>query len=75
MGCTAKWLGAINSNEVGIVVLRPDGYVGTVGRFISRSKENGMKAARWLDEYFDGTLTRVLTKRVMANIACMFLAV
>jgi hypothetical protein len=54
MSCTQKWLGAISGSEVGIVVLRPDGYVGTVGRFIGRSKENGIKATKWLDDYFDG---------------------
>jgi phenol 2-monooxygenase len=54
MSCTDKWLGAISGSEVGIVVVRPDGYVGTVGRFVGRSKENGAKAAKWLDDYFDG---------------------
>jgi len=54
MTCTDKWLGAISGSEVGIVVMRPDGYVGTVGRFVGKSKENGVKASRWLDDYFDG---------------------
>jgi phenol 2-monooxygenase len=58
MTCTDKWLGAISGSEVGIVVLRPDGYVGTVGRFIGRSKENGNRAAKWLDDYFDGECGR-----------------
>jgi phenol 2-monooxygenase len=57
--CTEKWFGAISGSEVGIAVVRPDGYLGTVGRFVGRSKENGAKAARWLDEYFDGMYDRV----------------
>jgi phenol 2-monooxygenase len=56
MRCTDKWLGAISGSEVGIVVLRPDGYVGTVGRFIGRSKETGKRATKWLDDYFDGEI-------------------
>jgi phenol 2-monooxygenase len=52
--CTDKYLGAISGSEVGIVVVRPDGYVGSVGRFVGRSRENGVKATRWLDDYFDG---------------------
>lgn len=59
MTCTHKWLGAISGSEVGVVVLRPDGYVGTVGRFIGRSKENGVRANKWLDDYFDGKLNAV----------------
>ena len=54
-GVTDKWLGGVGGSEVGIVVVRPDAYVGTLGRFRAR-KENGVKAARWLDEYFDGFL-------------------
>lgn len=56
MSCTDKWLGALSGSEVGVVVLRPDGYVGTVGRFMGRSKENAARATKWLDEYFDGFL-------------------
>lgn len=54
MSCSDKWLGAVSGSEIGIVVVRPDGYVGTVGRFVGRSRENGAKAAAWLDGYFDG---------------------
>jgi hypothetical protein len=68
MGCTDKWLGATSGTEVGIVVLRPDGYVGTVGRFIGRSKENGIKAAKWLDDYFDGELYSIHRVRRDADI-------
>lgn len=56
MTCTDKWLGGVSGSEVGIVVMRPDCYIGTTGRFVGRSKENGVKAAKWLDEYFDGML-------------------
>lgn len=55
MGVTEKWLGGVGRNEVGIVVVRPDGYVGTLKTFKARRGEGG-KAGRWLDEYFDGFL-------------------
>ncbi|KIW03959.1 hypothetical protein, variant [Verruconis gallopava] len=56
MSCTDKWLGGLRGSEVGIVILRPDGYVGTVGRFIGRSPDSGAKATKWLDDYFDAFL-------------------
>ena len=55
MGCTEKWLGACSASEVGIVVIRPDGYVGTIFR-ARGSKENAMKACAHLDAYFGGFL-------------------
>ncbi|KAF2436552.1 hypothetical protein EJ08DRAFT_150720 [Tothia fuscella] len=55
--CTEKWFGAVTGSEVGIAVVRPDGYVGTVGRFVGRAKENGAKATKWLDGYLDAFLT------------------
>jgi phenol 2-monooxygenase (NADPH) len=55
LGVTDKWLGGVGGNEVGIVVVRPDGYVGTLKTFAAR-KENAGKAAKWLDGYFDGFL-------------------
>ncbi|KAF2400507.1 phenol 2-monooxygenase [Trichodelitschia bisporula] len=57
-----KWLGGVEKGEVAVVVLRPDGYVGTVGRFDSRGCGimEGKKAGEWLDEYFDGELAFVV---------------
>lgn len=53
--CTEKWMGHVHGSEVGIVVVRPDGYVGTVYRSRGR-REQALKACRHLDNYFDGFL-------------------
>lgn len=52
--CTEKWLGRLSQTEVAIVNVRPDGYVGTIGRF--DGKGDGADAARWLDSYYGGFL-------------------
>ncbi|OAA61182.1 pentachlorophenol 4-monooxygenase [Niveomyces insectorum RCEF 264] len=51
--CTNKWLGSLDPGEVSIVNVRPDGYVGAVGRWDSSIDESGTDAARWLDKYYD----------------------
>lgn len=55
LGVTEKWMGGVLAEEVGIVVIRPDGYVGCLKRFRGR-KSDAVRAASWLDEYFDGFL-------------------
>ncbi|PGH14410.1 hypothetical protein AJ79_03053 [Helicocarpus griseus UAMH5409] len=58
-GCTEKWLGDVAGDEVVIVNVRPDGYVGSIGRFgdvVAGSGERGKKAGEWLDEYYGGFL-------------------
>lgn len=52
--CTNKWLGSLGPGEVAIVNVRPDGYVGSIGRWDSSVDDSGVEAARWLDEYYDG---------------------
>ncbi|KAF4490877.1 Phenol hydroxylase [Colletotrichum fructicola Nara gc5] len=54
--CTNKWLGSLGPGEVAIVNVRPDGYVGSVGRWDSSMDDAGEEAARWLDTYYDGFL-------------------
>lgn len=53
--CTNKWLGSgsLEPGEVAIVTVRPDGYVGAIGRWDSSLDDSGEEAARWLDAYFD----------------------
>ncbi|ERS98081.1 hypothetical protein HMPREF1624_04860 [Sporothrix schenckii ATCC 58251] len=51
--CTNKWLGSLGPGEVSIVNVRPDGYVGSIGRWDSSIDESGVEAARWLDSYYD----------------------
>lgn len=52
--CTEKWLGSLGPSEVAIVNVRPDGYVGSVGRWDTNIDEAGEQAAAWLDSYYDG---------------------
>ncbi|KAL5614614.1 hypothetical protein BROUX41_004713 [Berkeleyomyces rouxiae] len=54
--CTNKWLGNLGPSEVAIVNVRPDGYVGSIGRWDSSIENTGQKAAKWLDTYYSGFL-------------------
>ena len=54
--CTEKWLGSVEEMEVVIVNVRPDGYVGSIGRWDASKVGAGDEAARWLDEYYGGFL-------------------
>lgn len=54
--CTEKWLGYLAEDEVGIVNVRPDGYVGSIGRFHAISAGAGEAATAWVDAYYDGFL-------------------
>lgn len=51
--CTNKWLGSLGPGEVAIVNVRPDGYVGSIGRWDSSIDDAGEEAAKWLDTYYD----------------------
>jgi phenol 2-monooxygenase len=50
--CTEKWLGEMNYNEVAILNVRPDGYVGSIGRWVSTQAGAVEQAAIWLDAYY-----------------------
>lgn len=52
--CLDKWLGGLVRDEVVVLNVRPDGYVGCVRRFPDGSKESGAEAVRWLDKYYEG---------------------
>ena len=47
-----KWLDGIDEHEVVIANVRPDGYVGTVRRFVDGGFESGTNAVSWLDDYY-----------------------
>ena len=47
-----KWLDGLSNQEVVIVNVRPDGYVGTVRRWTDGSYESGLSAISWMDDYF-----------------------
>ncbi|PGH30778.1 hypothetical protein GX50_06452 [[Emmonsia] crescens] len=58
-GCTEKWLGDVAGDEVAIVNVRPDGYVGSIGRWGgvgADGEDMGKTAGEWLDEYYGGFL-------------------
>ncbi|KAI9695545.1 MAG: hypothetical protein M1820_008558 [Bogoriella megaspora] len=52
--CTKRWIGNLLQQQVAIVLVRPDGYTGTVGRF--DSKNGAGSACQWLNQYFGGFL-------------------
>jgi hypothetical protein len=54
--CTEKWLGKLAADEVAIVNVRPDGYVGSIGRWSISGASAGLEAASWLDGYYGGFL-------------------
>jgi len=54
--CTEKWLGKLPEHEVAIVNVRPDGYVGSIGRWNAIDVGADDEAVRWLDSYYKGFL-------------------
>ncbi|KAI5861558.1 FAD binding domain-containing protein [Durotheca rogersii] len=54
--CTSKWVGTLQKDEVAVVILRPDGYVGSISRWDSLGVSAGTTAADWLNSYYDGFL-------------------
>ncbi|KAL6231083.1 hypothetical protein BDW75DRAFT_233905 [Aspergillus navahoensis] len=48
-GCIEKWFGELPGTRAGIVLVRPDGYVGGVEAW---DVSEGEQAGRWVDEYF-----------------------
>jgi hypothetical protein len=51
--CSDKWLGGVPEGQVVVVNVRPDGYVGSIGRW---SESEGSQCAQWLDNYYGGFL-------------------
>jgi phenol 2-monooxygenase len=56
MTCSEKWLGSVAGSEVDVVVVRPDGYVGTIYRGLG-SREHAKRACKHLTGYFEGFLS------------------
>jgi phenol 2-monooxygenase len=54
LGAGEKWTGGLSGDEIAIVSVRPDGYVGSVGRWTS---SEGEEAKKWLDGYYGGILS------------------
>ncbi|KAI1497852.1 FAD binding domain-containing protein [Biscogniauxia marginata] len=51
--CTSKWVGTMKNEEVAILNVRPDGYVGSFSKWNSLDKEAGPEAVEWLTSYYD----------------------
>ncbi|KAF2203541.1 FAD monooxygenase-like protein [Delitschia confertaspora ATCC 74209] len=53
-GVMDKWFGGLGMNEVVVLVVRPDGYLGAGRRWGEGGRREGVESVRWLDEYFGG---------------------
>ncbi|KAL2071182.1 hypothetical protein VTL71DRAFT_12417 [Oculimacula yallundae] len=53
---TEKWIGPLKEGEVAILNVRPDGYIGSIGRWNSNSIDSGTDAVSWLDKYYGAFL-------------------
>ncbi|CBX95786.1 similar to FAD monooxygenase [Plenodomus lingam JN3] len=51
--CMEKWLDGLDENEVAVLNVRPDGYVGIVRRFPVGDRQNGTAAVHWMDDYYE----------------------
>ncbi|KAE8317659.1 FAD binding domain-containing protein [Aspergillus transmontanensis] len=47
--CTDKWFGSLQGEQAGIVIVRPDGYVGSIDTWELAA---GTEAGKWIDDYF-----------------------
>ncbi|KAI9739658.1 MAG: hypothetical protein M1834_006376 [Cirrosporium novae-zelandiae] len=55
-GCMKMWLGDVPAGSANLVVVRPDGYLATIGRWEKADGPAAVSAGKWLDEYFGGFL-------------------
>jgi hypothetical protein len=47
--CTEKWFGNLDKGDVGVAIVRPDGYVGSIDTWsLAAPKAVG----RWIEDYF-----------------------
>ncbi len=56
LNCTRKWFGNLGPDEIVLMNVRPDGYVGSIKKWQASQAGAGVEAARWLDEYYGGFL-------------------
>lgn len=49
-------MGSLATEEVALLNIRPDGYVGSMKKFDITDMSAASKAAQWLDNYYDGFL-------------------
>ncbi|THY82901.1 FAD binding domain protein [Aureobasidium pullulans] len=53
--CIDKWIGQVADDEVALLVVRPDGYVGAAKLWPS-SEQSAAETSTWLDDYFGSFL-------------------
>lgn len=51
MTCIDKWIGQLGESEVVAVNVRPDGYVGAIGRWSAEGNDTSAAVA-WLEDYY-----------------------
>lgn len=49
LGCTVKWFGILRKEQVGIAIVRPDGYIGGIDKWDMTAAE---QAGKSIEEYF-----------------------
>ena len=55
--CLQKWIGEMTSSEVAIINVRPDGYVGGIGRWDTDAQGGAAEdAASWVSKYYTSFL-------------------
>lgn len=54
--CTQAWLGELEQTEAAVVIVRPDGYVGSIRRWDTGAQGDSQQASLWLDDYFEAFL-------------------
>ncbi|KNG89312.1 hypothetical protein ANOM_001632 [Aspergillus nomiae NRRL 13137] len=47
--CTEKWYGPLQGDQVGIVIVRPDGYIGDIDTW---ELPAGIESVKWIENYF-----------------------
>ncbi|EME43065.1 hypothetical protein DOTSEDRAFT_72452 [Dothistroma septosporum NZE10] len=56
--CLQKWIGDMTPSEVALINVRPDGYVGSLGRWdTERQPDVADEAASWVQEYYTSFLS------------------
>lgn len=54
--CAEKWCGGVDEDEAVVLVVRPDGYVGGIGRWNTSVEGASEDAVKWVDRYFGAFL-------------------
>jgi hypothetical protein len=50
MNATGRWFGKLEKEQVGVAIVRPDGYCGSIGTW---GLEEAGQTRKWIEEYFE----------------------